>query len=214
MPNSFRKLRFWLVCLPRWMVDMPQTLILCAACKRTALSTYKGITIAVASWSRSSEATFLASTIEALQLVERTDPRRFKRIQQHVRYIVHADLPSSACYNRLGRICLLDYRRYRFQENHDWYLYCYASILVHEATHGAINSYYIPDIKPTHLRLEKLCHLEERRFLQRLATENQSWVQKVAGEFDEQYYSEYYNRNWFAKWQKIWKRIRQVRKDV
>jgi hypothetical protein len=99
-------------------------------------------------------------------------------------------------------------------KDHDWYLYCYASTLVHEATHGAIYSGYVTYTKRNRLRIEKLCHTEERRFLQNLDAPDRSWPDQIAGVFDEQYFLQYFSANWLSRVRIIWKRISEVRKDA
>jgi hypothetical protein len=47
-----------------------------------------------------------------------------------------------------------------------WTLISYAATLVHEATHGLVEARGVPYLRHTHRRIEQLCHLEERRFLE------------------------------------------------
>src|SRR5262249_5862184 len=111
------------------------------------------------------------------------------------------------------RMCEVDYNRYDFATNHDWYLRCYASTLVHEATHGEIFSRYVIGSVRNRLRIEKLCHSEERRFLRRLDTPDRLWSEQIAGEFDEQYYSRYYSAGWLSKRLGVLRRLREVRRQ-
>src|ERR1044071_2417959 len=174
MSHVLSRFRFRLYYWPRWLVELPFPAIICPICRRTALSGYRGISICQASFSRFSSKKFLESTLEVLKLIERVDPRRFRRIQKHVRFIVHSELASGACYKRLARWCAIDYSRYDFTEDQDWSLLSYASALVHEATHGEIFSRYIISSARTRVRIEKLCHTEERRFLRHLDTPQRS----------------------------------------
>jgi hypothetical protein len=214
MARSLQKARFWIYYWPRWALQLPFPAILLPVGRRTALGSYGGITICSATFSQISGKQFLERTIEALQLVERIDPRRFRRIQQHIRFIVHGELASGACYWRLGRVCIVDFGRYDFATDHDWYLHSYASALVHEATHGAIYSRYIAYLARNRLRIEKLCHTEERRFLQGLDTPDRSWSDQLAGVFDEQYFVQYFSANWLSRMRGMRKRIAEVRKDA
>jgi hypothetical protein len=105
----------------------------------------------------------------------------------------------------------VDYLRYDFSSDHDWCLYCYASALVHEATHGAVYSHYVGITRRNYLRIEALCTTEERRFLARLDTPERCWSQQIA-EFDEQYFLRYYNESWLSRIAGLWRRISEARK--
>jgi hypothetical protein len=113
---------------------------------------------------------------------------------------------------RPERFCLVDYYRYEFAKNHDWYLHCYAAALVHEATHGSVYSHYVPVLERNRLRIERLCRTEEIRFLRRLDTPDRCWSEQIAGAFNEQWFSDYYNRPWFSRAISRWKRIAEVKK--
>ena len=211
MGRAFQKVRFRLHHWPQWLLDLPFAAFLVPATRRSALGTHRGIAIAGASFSRGSGPEFLKRTIEALELVNRFDARRFRRVQQEIRFIIHAELPSGADYRRVGRFCCVDYTRYDFGKDHDWYLRCYAAALVHEATHGAIYSRHVGYTRRSRLRIEKLCHTEELRFLRRLDTPDQLWSEQIAGSFNEQYYLQYYRAGLFSRVRTIRQRIREVR---
>jgi hypothetical protein len=49
-----------------------------------------------------------------------------------------------------------------------WSVWHNARTLVHEATHGVVNSWRIPYTPELRARIEKLCVAEERRFLGRV----------------------------------------------
>ena len=199
---------------PRWIFQLPHFAFSLLLSRLTGVGSYRGISICSFTLSQVSGKEFMRRTLEALQLVERTDSRRFRRIQRQIRFIIHAELESGACYRRLGRICVVDFSRYDFTKDHDWYLYCYASTLVHEATHGAIYSGYVTYAKRNRLRIEKLCHMEERRFLQKLDVPDRAWSEQILGVFDEEYFLKYFGRNWLSRLRIILKRISEVRKDA
>jgi len=209
-----QRTRFWLYYWPRYVFQLPHLAFSLLLSRLTALGNYRGITICSFSLSNVPGSEFITRTLEALQLVERIDPRRFRRIQRQIRFILHAELESGACYRRLGRFCLVDFNRYDFVKDHDWYLYCYASALVHEATHGAIYSACVAHTKRNRLPIEKLCHTEERRFMQNFDVPERAWSDQIPGVFDEQYYLKYFSANWLSRVRSRKKRISEVRKDA
>jgi hypothetical protein len=217
MARALQKARFRLCYWPRWVLQVPFAAILVPASRRRVLGNYRGINIcsgSFSSFSRIPGSEFLQRTLEALELVERFDARRFRRIQQEVQFIVHAELRSGADYRRPGRFCVVDFTRFDFAKDHDWYLRCYAAALVHEATHGALYSRYVGYTRRNRLRIERLCHSEELRFLKRLDTPDRYWSVQIAGVFNEQYYSQYYGANWFSRLRTIRQRISDVRRDA
>ena len=214
MARALQRTRFYTYYWPRWFFKLPYIAFSLLLCRLTRLGGYRGIRISSFTLSHISGEEFTGRTIEALQLVERTDPVRFRRIQRQIRFIVHAELRSGACYQRLGRFCFIDFTRYDFSKDHDWYLYSYASTLVHEATHGAVYSDYVAYTKRNRLRIEKLCHTEERRFLQNLDVPERAWSEQIAGAFDEQYFLKYFSSNWRSRSRIIKTRISEVRRDA
>jgi hypothetical protein len=191
---------------------LPFAAFLGFANQRSALGSHRGITICASSFSRVPGREFLQRTREALELVEHFDARRFRRIQREIRFIVHTELPSGANYRRVGRFCCVDFARYDFAKDRDWYLRGYAATLVHEATHGAMYSRYIGYTGYRRLRIERLCRAEELRFLRRLDTPDRPWSEQIVGPFDEQYFLQYYGANLLSRVRIMCKRIAEVRK--
>lgn len=214
MARALQRSRFRTYYWPRWIFRLPYLVFSLLLSRLTRLGGYRGIRICSFTLSHISGEAFTGRTIEALQLVERTDPRRFRRIQRQIRVIAHGELESGACYERLGRFCIIDFSRYDFTKNHDWYLHCYASTLVHEATHGAVYSDYVGYTKRNRLRIEKLCHTEERRFLKKLDEPDRAWSEQIAGTFDEEYFLKYFSKNWLSRLGTILKRISELRRDA
>ena len=119
---------------------------------------------------RSNDA-FQQVTEDALQLIKTHDPRRFRCLQRELTYIVNGILPTYGKYIRQTRSCEIDFDKYKVRrgmEHYDWYLAYYASVIVHEATHGRLHSLGIPYNKHTRSRIERLCHCEQKRFARHL----------------------------------------------
>lgn len=119
-------------------------------------------------------ADFVAQTTQALQLIERVDPRHFYYVRSELRCIVNEPLLYGGMYRKKTHSCSIDFLRYRCDPNlpeYEWHLATYASTLVHEATHGRIHRFGIPYNNKTWMRVERLCRLEQKRFASRLHSE-------------------------------------------
>ena len=130
---------------------------------------------------------FSSKVMEALHLVALHDPRRFKRIEQMIRWVAnqatvhgglaeyHSDL--SACFIDFPRLAPVSEDRFR--------LACVACILVHEATHGLIEHRGIRYGPETRGRIERLCVLEQNRFASRLQASDPHLYPGLDWEFRE-----------------------------
>jgi hypothetical protein len=177
------------------------------------LGSYQGINICSASFNRSNDTEFCEQTIKALRLIEQVDPRRFRRIQDEVKTILNCELLAGGRYRRLGRICEVDFRRYDFARDDQWYLHCYSVMLVHEATHGAIYSRYIVYTRATRARIERICETEARWFAKKLDTPEHRWSDRIVGPFDEREWHPAWYTGKFRQAIQSLKRIRDVRRQ-
>lgn len=119
---------------------------------------------------------FVANIGAALDLIARHSPRRYNTVARHIK-VIHWDFTSSPvglyCFG--FRLCIVNYKGVFEQRAADGiteinvhnvaYL---ASLLVHEATHGRIASYYVPYDRANRDDIEKLCLKEEERFMNTL----------------------------------------------
>jgi hypothetical protein len=112
----------------------------------------------------------LNDVVEGLDLLREIDPRRFQRVKRCVKEIVVANwsVKIAGVYKPINRVCLLtklpDLKDDRFA-----LAYAYASIIVHEATHGVLEEKRFPYSKVNKDRIEHLCHKEQERFMERLS---------------------------------------------
>jgi len=128
-----------------------------------------GIVFADMSRATDAQDDFIGRTRSALDLIAQVDPRRFQRVQAHIKYIVHRELPSAyAMYpGKQFQACFVDFTRLHFERHPETMLWGYAAILVHEATHGAIERFGISSRRSNREQIEGLCDAEATRFLRR-----------------------------------------------
>ena len=109
----------------------------------------------------------LNEVVAALDLIRRTDPRRFARIQRFIKSIFVANYRTIlGFYRTFGQICEL--KKLPIPESlRSVAIYHYASTLVHESTHGLLEKKRFPYTRANRRRIEKLCVREQARFLAR-----------------------------------------------
>ena len=164
--------------------------------KTNVKGAYGSIRIVDMGGSGPSSAAFITFTIQALQLIEKVDSRRFGYIQREIRYIANTPLLTGASYTRELLRCSVDIDRYACTPDtpeYEWYLASYACTLVHEATHGRVYHYGISYDEHTYLRIERLCHQEATRFSQRLNSRHYDF-DRLVGKFDAGRYENYWSQ--------------------
>jgi hypothetical protein len=104
----------------------------------------------------------------ALDLIERKDPRRFQRVCHCLKGIVALPVNSEAGYVPQLQVCAVRFRPPASKDELPKSAVWYGGILVHEATHGLMESYKIPYDDEHRERIERLCFKEQNRFFRRV----------------------------------------------
>jgi hypothetical protein len=117
---------------------------------------------------------FLTLAKGALTLIATSDPRRFKRVEREIRTIVNQPVLSAGQYFRPMRVCCVDIRCL-YDSDPEIVIKLLASLLIHEATHGALFSANILRTRRNHSRVEMLCSVESKRFLARVGITSSPW---------------------------------------
>lgn len=146
--------------VPRGLVDIIGVSLMESG---TATRPYRGIVLVpVPPYGMDS----LAEVVDALELVRRTDPRRFARVERFIKKIVLANWRTLGLYNSVSGVCGL--KKLAIPENSDSLaVYNYAATLVHESTHAMLEEKRFPYTRANRDRIERLCVSEEVRFLAR-----------------------------------------------
>lgn len=162
------------------------------------------------------EPPFLRHTVAALRLIQSMDPRRFRRVQREIAVISAAPGLSFASYGRPGRRCRVDFACVDtdlWQQEPEWYHWFYATVLVHEATHGAIYSRHVQYTPKLRARIERLCCAEARRFATRADREDRQWSDALVPEFDERKWYESWHLTRWQRTKRLFARLREVLRD-
>jgi hypothetical protein len=137
--------------------------------EKATLARHDGVSLVDHSPNEDLRDDFVRRMVEALELVRLEDPRRYKRVLMHFCFIVQHDLPfRSAQYWRWPSACLVDYSKFGFPKHPQAALVLLAATLVHEATHAMLFHRGVPYISRTRLDVERICYLEETRFVGRI----------------------------------------------
>ena len=170
---------------------------------------YKGVGFYDINHARINDSEFMKRTREALELIEEKDPRRFKRVQKEIHYIINVELTSGGQYMRAAKCCFVDFGRFRFTSQPEWYLYLYAGLIVHEATHGELYSKGFSYTTANRERIERICHAEQARFLSRVKPE---WRDHLVNEFDPSRWHFSWHASKWSKFRGLSQRIKASKK--
>lgn len=131
---------------------------------------YHGVHLCDITSDNSKENMFISTTKKALDLISDIDSKQFSRIKKGIQYIVNAPGISGGNYISSTKACNVDFTKYKFKDNYEWYFYSYAGTLVHEATHGFLHSQGIKTTRKNRIKVERICHSEKNRFLKKINT--------------------------------------------
>lgn len=127
---------------------------------------------------------FFEFTKKALILIQKLDSRRYQRIEKQIRRIINIHLLAFAEYRAIDKSCNVDFRRYAECNDPELGLRAYACTLVHEATHGVLESRCIPYTRRTKPLIECICIKESLRFARKFEDKTFDWEQHFLAEME------------------------------
>jgi hypothetical protein len=133
--------------------------------------------------------------LSSLSLLKETDRNRFNRVSKYLCWIVRTTLSTRgrAEYHHSTRTCQIDFIPPSAEYDSEWLIGWYACTLIHEATHGKIQSLSIAYTPKLRVRIERLCVKEEQCFLLRLTITKPDLAERLYREFDA------------SKWRESWR---------
>ena len=141
---------------------------------------------------------FLNTVVSALELIKLHDPRRFRRVERHVRWIANSTVSHGGqCYCGQTQTCRIDFENEAVAKHGELATVLYAARIVHEATHGVVGTRLegVSGSIELRLRIERLCFSEERRFLQKLCICYPSVAPLLHTPFPESTYLQMWSRS-------------------
>ena len=139
---------------------------------------------------------FTKTIRSSLQLIQEQDPRRYARVKRHIAWIVNqVNSALGAQYQPRIRTLFLQFEEAP-ELSPDVLIGLHASVIVHEATHGMIESRGIEMSEVNRLQIERLCTAEQNRFAARLSASDPERYPAALLHFnaDERY--------WTPEWRK------------
>jgi hypothetical protein len=156
--------------------------------------------------------TFKRVVLAAFQLLKDTDPRRYSRVKQHLKWVSNGSLSQpGAVYRHYTQTCVIDYVEPGSESEIPFWIADLASTLVHEATHGVLRARDIPYSPELRVRIERLCVTEENRFARRLSSTQPEIAERLHREFDESHWHPYWNTTNTGRLFAVLRRIRSGR---
>ena len=167
---------------------------------------HHGIVLCDVNFDESDDEKFFKISKEAIDLIAKTDQRRFRRVQNELKYIINQELLSGGEYRRRIHACVIDFGRYEFDKDYEWCLYQYAGTIIHEATHGYLFAKKINYTLENKVQIEKICCTEENRFFKKLDCE---FKDQLIEKFDEKGWDFCWHASKWEKTKAMWQRIRE-----
>lgn len=151
--------------------------------------------IGLASFRRNGDS-FTKTIGSALHLIKEQDPRRYARVKRYIAWIVNGiNNALGAQYQPELRTLFLQFEEAP-EVPPDVLIALYASIIIHEATHGVIEQRGIQMSETNQLKIERLCTAEENRFVAILHARDPERYPSCFLNFDADKY------HWASEWNK------------
>jgi hypothetical protein len=132
----------------------------------------------------------------SLRPIQQQDARRYARVKRHISWIVNQITNAlGAQYQPRIRTIFLQFDELRELQS-DVVIAFYACIIIHEATHGEIESRGIEWSADNRLRIERLCTLEQNRFAAKLSAREPERYPATLSHFSDD------QRLWASEWKK------------
>ncbi len=130
--------------------------------------------------------------VRALDLIRNHDPRRYKRVKREIDWIANSSIPGKfgGMYKSSVKACLIHFENY--SEDHRLVSSFYAGIIVHEATHGFIETKGYEYSEDNRLQIERICFSENNRFYKR--------IENAYPEYDGLLVREFVPSDWEYSW--------------
>jgi len=138
------------------------------------------------------EKSFEESITSSLLRIKELDPRRFITVKKEIRWLMNSNqVPKyGGQYRRRNRVCLLNYSAY--SEDDKLVSLFFAGLVVHEATHGLLDSKGFRYTKENRVQIERICTAEENRFYKR--------AENVYPEYEGMLARDFTPEDWHSDW--------------
>ncbi len=146
----------------------------------------------------------------ALDLIRNHDPKRYERVKSEIEWIVNSSVPRKygGMYQRGVNACIINFDNY--SEDKKLVSAYYAGIIIHEATHGFIETKGFEYSSENRMQIERICCSEHNRFYKRIENYYPEYVGLLITEFTPSDW-EY---SWKTPgWKQLWHWLKRETKD-
>ncbi len=136
---------------------------------------------------------------ETLNIIKEFDDKRYLRVINELNWIVNTSRLKVDCgeYRHSIRLCSVNCNL-SIEQNLDDFVY-FASLIIHETTHGYLASKGFEYTKERRVQIERICVAEENRFLAKVAVKHPEISNKFISEFNPEPWRESWNSSKWAK---------------
>ena len=136
----------------------------------------------------------------ALDMIRNHDPNRYERVKSEIDWIVNSSIPPKygGMYKRSIKACVMNFEDY--SDDIKLVSAFYAGIVVHEATHGYIETKGFEYSRGNRLQIERICCSENNRFYKR--------IESLYSEYEGLLIREFEPGDWDYSWETPrWKQL-------
>ena len=134
---------------------------------------------------------------DILELIKQHDEKRYLRVINELNWIANTRRIKVDCgeYKHSIKLCSI-HCNLSIEQHIDDLIY-FASVIIHEATHGYLSSKGFESTKERRVQIERICVAEGNRFLAKVAEKHPETSEKYIREFDPKDWQESWNS---SKW--------------
>ncbi len=113
------------------------------------------------------EVNFQASIVASLEYIKQLDTRRFSRVKSEIDWLMNTNLvpKTGGHYRRRNKVCVLNFESYC--EDERLVRLFFSGLIIHEATHGFLESKGFGYDIDNRVQIERICTAEENRFFKK-----------------------------------------------
>lgn len=136
---------------------------------------------------------------DTLKIIKQHDEKRYLRVINELNWIVNTRRIKVDCgeYKHSIKLCSI-HCNFSVEQTLDDKIY-FASLIIHEATHGYLASKGFEYTKETRVQIERICVTEQNRFLANIADKHPDISKKYIREFNPELWQESWNSSRLTK---------------
>lgn len=153
---------------------------------------------------------YVESITSSLEMIKIYDPKRYKRVLSEASWIVNTNEVGTygGQYKRRTKSCILNFDN--FDEDQRLVSAYFGGMIVHEATHGLMDTKGIHYTHENKVQIERICSAEENRFYRRIVAVYPEYEGRLVRVFDSSDWEESWG---MSKWEKAFHSFKRIMRD-